>query len=394
MKNRPLVVSLRKRYRAALLSHLTRRRAGSLERAQGFGSQAVSVGLLTHDLSLLHESILVADVLPACPTKDRTSLIKQAAIFFAAAITPIERSPTVTHPATMHLQRFIEALSQRTVELASLNLELNLEIAQRRTVEEDLKKSELNSSNLLTKSNHLQEQLRRISRKIISAQEDERKAISRELHDVIAQTLTGINLRLAALKSEASHNTTGLHRNIALTQELVQKSVNIVHEFARELRPAALDDLGLIPALHSFMKGFTARTGVRTRLVAFPDIETLDIGRRTVLFRVTQEALTNVARHAKASLVTVRIVHLAGMVTLTVTDDGRSFNVQRVLQAKDSNRLGLLGMRERVEMVDGTLSVISAPEKGTTITANLPFQAAPGRKALRPTIPRKKAVRA
>ncbi len=117
---------------------------------------------------------------------------------------------------------------------------------------------------MLEQSDHLQEQLRQLSRQILSAQEEERKEISRELHDVIAQTLTGINVRLAALKKEAAVNTKGLDRNIARTQRLVEKSVDIVHQFARELRPAVLDDLGLIPALHSFMKNFTARTGVRT----------------------------------------------------------------------------------------------------------------------------------
>ncbi|HEX2618266.1 MAG TPA: ATP-binding protein, partial [Flavobacteriales bacterium] len=146
---------------------------------------------------------------------------------------------------------------------------------------------------------------------------------------------------------------------------------------ARELRPAALDDLGLIPALHAFMKSFSVRTGVRSNLVAAPGIESLDIDRRTVLFRVAQEALTNVARHAKARTVTVRIRCQPGQATLIVADDGRSFNVLRALQAKDGNRLGLLGMRERAEMVGGTMVVDSVPGKGTRITASVPFAATP-----------------
>ena len=129
---------------------------------------------------------------------------------------------------------------------------------------------------LLEKSERLQEQLRRLSRQVLSAQEEERKEISRELHDVIAQTLTGINVRLAALKKEASLNTSGLDRNIARTQRLVEKSVDIVHRFARELRPAVLDDLGLIPALQSFMKNFGARTGLFAQLTAFAAVENLD----------------------------------------------------------------------------------------------------------------------
>jgi signal transduction histidine kinase len=184
------------------------------------------------------------------------------------------------------------------VELAASNRELSLEITQRKGVEEALKKSERHYSHLLEQSNRLHGQLRRLSRQILSAQEDERKRISRELHDVIAQTLTGVNLRLATLKKEAALNTKGLDRNIARTQLLVEKSVNIVHQFARELRPAVLDDLGLIPALHSFMKNFTERTGVRTGLTAFAAVEQLDTARRTVLFRVAQEALTNVLKPA------------------------------------------------------------------------------------------------
>ena len=192
------------------------------------------------------------------------------------AITPIEKTHRSAREAAVHLKKFVETLSQRTVELAASNLELSQEIAQRKAAEAALKKSEHHYCQLLEQSDRLQEQLRRLSRQILSAQEDERKEISRELHDVIAQTLTGINVRLAALKKEAALNTKGLDRNIARTQRLVEKSVDIVHQFARELRPAVLDDLGLIPALHSFMKNFTARTGVRTHLTAFAGVEQLD----------------------------------------------------------------------------------------------------------------------
>src|SRR5206468_2392078 len=116
--------------------------------------------------------------------------------------------------------------------------------------------SEQHYGQLLEQSLQMQEQLRRLSRQLLSAQEEERKKISRELHDVIAQTLTSINVRLATLKREAAVNTKGIEENIARTQELVQRSVDIVHRFARELRPTVLDDLGLIPAVHTFLKAF------------------------------------------------------------------------------------------------------------------------------------------
>ena len=223
----------------------------------------------------------------------------------------------------------------------------------------------------LRNANRLQEQLRRLSQRILSAQEEERKKISRELHDVIAQTLTGINIRLATLKQEAMSNATGLGRSIARTQRLVEKSVNMVHQFARELRPAVLDDLGLIPALHSFMKNFTERTGVRTRLTAFAEVERLDTDERTVLFRVAQEALTNVARHAQASRVEVRILKMPGRVCMRIKDDGKSFQVDRVLRGQGGKHLGLLGMKERLEMIGGRFDVESTPGLGTTIQAQI-----------------------
>ncbi|MGH7990744.1 MAG: sensor histidine kinase, partial [Limisphaerales bacterium] len=270
------------------------------------------------------------------------------------------------------LKKFIETLSQHTVELAASNVKLGLEIIQRKAAEEALKKSERHYSQLLEKSDRLQEQLRQLSRQILLAQEDERKKISHELHDVIAQILTGINIRLAALKKEAALNTKGLDRNIARTQRLVEKSVNMVHEFARELRPAVLDDLGLIPALHSFVKLFSKRTRLHVHLKVFAEVEQLDTAKRTVLFRIAQEALTNVSRHAQASRVEVSIQKLPDCICMKIKDDGKSFQVERVMLSRGRKHLGLLGMRERLEIVRGHLDIQSTPGKGTIITAQIP----------------------
>ena len=367
------LTKLSQAYRLALKTHLKSGRQASLASAQGLGGQALAAGLQTLDLAKLHEQILVTEVLPGCRAGKRSALIKQAGIFFAAAITPIEQTHRSGRQAAAQLKKFIETLSRRTVELAASNLELSLEITQRKAAEEALKKSERHYSELLRKSDHLQEQLRRLSRQILSAQEDERKRISRELHDVIAQTLTGINIRLATLKNDAAINTKGLDRNIARTQRLVEKSVNIIHEFARELRPAVLDDLGLIPALHSFVKLFSKRTRIHVHLKAFAGVEQLDSNRRTILYRVAQEALNNVSRHAKASRVDLTIEPMADGLCMKVKDDGKSFQMENVLNAQGRKRLGLLGMRERLEMVGGRFDVESAPGKGTTIIAHLPM---------------------
>jgi len=266
-----------------------------------------------------------------------------------------------------------EATQRRSEVLAASNQKLELEIIRRQVVEKALKKSERDQTRLLEESRRMQEQLRHLSHEILQAQEEERKRISRELHDVIAQTLTSINLRLAALKNEAALNTKGIERSIARTQELVQHSVNIVHRFARELRPTVLDDLGLIPALHTFLKTFKAETGIQVTLSAFAAVEQVHGDKRTVLYRVAQEALNNVARHAQASRVEVSVQKRAGVICMQIKDDGKGFPAERVLHAKKQKRLGLLGMRERMEMVNGSFTIESAPGKGTTILAQIPL---------------------
>src|SRR6185436_14254141 len=253
--------------------------------------------------------------------------------------------------------------------------QLQQEILQRRVVERALKKSEQHSDQLLQESFHLQEQLRGVSHQILSAHEQERKEISRELHDEIAQSLTGINITLATLSIEASANTRGLNRKIARTQRLVERSMESVHRFARQLRPPVLDDLGLIPALHSYLDEFAKRAGIRIRFSAIAAVERLDSEKRTVVYRVVQEALTNVAKHARATLARVTITRqLDGVICLEVRDNGKSFRVQRARFGKGKKRLGLLGMRERVEMVGGRFTVESAPGRGTTIRAQIPLK--------------------
>jgi PAS domain S-box-containing protein len=264
--------------------------------------------------------------------------------------------------------------SQRRVEtLAAANEELKREIVRRQAVQEALKESEHHSRLLLKQSRQMQDQLRLLSRQVLSAQEEERKKISRELHDVIAQTLAGINVRLATLKTDATVNTKHLQRNINRTQQLVQESVDIVHRFARELRPTVLDDVGLIPALHTFMKGFREETGIRVSLSAPAAVEQIRGDERTVLYRIAQEALTNVARHAQASQADVNIQKLDDVLCMTVKDDGKGFAIEDKSQAKKRKRLGLLGMRERLEMVGGKFAVKSTPGKGTTVVAQIPL---------------------
>jgi signal transduction histidine kinase len=255
-------------------------------------------------------------------------------------------------------RKVAEAAQHRLDVMTASNQKLEQEIIRRKALEQALKLSE--------------QQLRHLSHEILLAQEAERKRISRELHDTVLQTLVGISVHLASLTQKPADNSTSLRRKIAQTQRLVEKSLAMVHRFAVELRPTVLDDLGLIPALHTFMKDFKKRTGVQAHLTAYAAVNQLPIGPSGVLYRVALEALNNVAIHAQASAVEVQIKKLPDWICLTITDDGKSFDVKRVLRTKGNGRLGLLGMRERLEMVGGKFSIKSTPGHGTTVTARIP----------------------
>ena len=270
-----------------------------------------------------------------------------------------------------------EATQQRMERLAFANAEANKEIARRRMVEAALIVSERAQRALLAESRQLHQQLRHLTRKLITVQEEERKAISRELHDDVLQTLVGINVELGVLGHGSRVDLPALKRKIARTQRVVTGSIAAVHRFARDLRPSVLDDFGLIPALQAYADSLGARTKLKVRLIAASEVEGLDLSHRTVLFRVAQEALTNVTRHARATLVTIRIRRFPRAVRLEISDNGRSFPVATILRAKHPKRLGLVGMKERIEMVGGKLSIASSPGKGTLVRAEIPIPKIP-----------------
>lgn len=264
-------------------------------------------------------------------------------------------------------------------EIALLKKKLEREIARRERAETALKSGKEHYGELLAQSLLAQEQKKLLARQVILAQEEERRQISRTLHDEVSQILTGINVRLMTLTRSKWVNAKDFTKDIRATRRLVEQSVKIVHRFARELRPVLLDELGLIPALHTFMKTLTRQTGLRIEFTASKEVEKLGNVKRTALFRVVQSALNNVVRHAEAALVVVKIEKVPeGGIALEIHDNGKSFQVDRVLRSKRFNRLGILGMRERIEMLGGTLQVESVPGKGTTIRGMIPFDGKKG----------------
>lgn len=267
-----------------------------------------------------------------------------------------------------------ETAQLRLGVLSAFNLKLKQEIVRRQVVEEELRANRNELSHALRQSRLHQRQLRDLSHRLFWVQEDERKRISRELHDVIAQTLVGINVHLGVLAHRAATEPDSLIREISLTQKLMEQAVDVVHDFARELRPTVLDDLGLVSALQSHMKDFMATTGIRVSLKVFKGIDQLTDKVPTTLFRIVQEALANVARHAKASHVSVCIESFDGILRMSIADDGQGFAVGAKQGAKKNRRLGLIGMRERVEMLGGSFHVDSRPGGPTTVWVEIPLR--------------------
>jgi signal transduction histidine kinase len=292
----------------------------------------------------------------------------------AAVTKAARRAPRGTH---RHLQQRNILLREYAAALARGNRLLKSEVARREATETALRQGRAHYQKLFLESQVMQKKLRQLTHQIIVVQEEERKQISRELHDEVVQTLVGINVELSALTKESSVGLHHVKAKIARTQRLVETSVNAVHRFARDLRPAVLDDLGLIPALHAYCNSLAARKKLRIRMTAFAGVEALNGDRRTVLFRVAQEALNNVVRHARATLVTVNIIRLDRAIRLEIADNGQSFAVGQTLRSRNNKRLGLVGMRERVEMVGGQLTIESAPGRGTTVRAEIPFPSTP-----------------
>ncbi|MES1167516.1 MAG: PAS domain-containing protein, partial [Pseudomonadota bacterium] len=232
-----------------------------------------------------------------------------------------------------HAVQLEETVARRTTQLTKANRQLESSFQAARKAKEEYR-------TLFLSSQVMQKKLRQVTHQALTAQEEERKQISRELHDEVVQMLVGVNVELAALRKGNSVGVHNLRDKIAHTQRLVENSVHSVHRFARGLRPAVLDDLGLIPALHAFSENLAAQKKIKIKLTAFGGVEDLDADKRTVLFRVAQEALTNVVRHAHATEARLVIKKIPGGIRMEISDNGQAFSVKKTLLARNNKRLG------------------------------------------------------
>jgi two-component system, NarL family, sensor histidine kinase UhpB len=210
----------------------------------------------------------------------------------------------------------------------------------------------------------IDDERQRSGRLVLRAQEEERRRLARDLHDEVNQALTAILLRLGAL----SHATPEDEAEIAELKRLVNQAMAELLHLARQLRPTALDDHGLVPAIESQLTRFSAQTGIKAGLRTDSLPEVVQSDSEIVIYRVAQEALSNVAQHANARNVQIDLSSANGHgVELIVRDDGRGFDA-----GETRDTLGLLGMAERARLVGGKLDVQSRPGGGTSLTLQVP----------------------
>ncbi|MGZ4173200.1 MAG: sensor histidine kinase [Solirubrobacteraceae bacterium] len=203
----------------------------------------------------------------------------------------------------------------------------------------------------------LEAERREAGRASIRAQERERRRIAQDLHDEVNQALTAVSLRLQASIEQA---TPALRRELTETKRLTTQAMNELLALARQLRPTVLDDHGLLPALHSQVRDFGEQTRISASFNSRGQVPRLTLEQQLVLYRVTQEGLSNIAQHAEASRVEVEL-SFVGRTVLRITDDGRGFSTAR------KGGLGLTGMRERALMAGGHLSIWSGDGQGTRV---------------------------
>ncbi len=212
------------------------------------------------------------------------------------------------------------------------------------------------------------ERLQGLSRRLVEAQEAERLHIARELHDEAGQVLTTLALSLSPLE-QAAGDPEAVHAHVAQLRQLADATLQSLHRLATDLRPASLDHAGLIAALRQYLRSIEDQHGLEVHFEAVNlAAERLPPATETALFRIVQEALTNVLRHATATRADVVLERHPDRLLLIVEDDGVGFDLQETAK---SSRLGLVGMRERAEMLGGTLTIDTAPGSGTTVVVEV-----------------------
>lgn len=212
-----------------------------------------------------------------------------------------------------------------------------------------------------------QRDLKRLSARLVEAQEIERQALSRELHDQVGQTLTALKIDVARAEQKLDPSQKEIADRLRRARQGAEETLEIIRRLSMLLRPSMLDDIGLSAALSWYAKQFSENTGIRVSLTDDGSADTLPDSHKTSLYRIVQEALTNCARHAEARTAHIHLTSNEDTYVLRIEDDGKGFD-----PANRPRGLGMIGIQERIEEMNGVLKVVSAPGSGAKISVTIP----------------------
>ena len=230
----------------------------------------------------------------------------------------------------------------------------------------------------ITERKHTEEALRALTKRVVEVQEEERQRIARELHDDVCQRLTATKLHLDALDNQIPKSNQSLQKKIRSVRKQLRDSINDVRRISSNLRPLALDDLGLVAALRVLCREFEKENSIKVRFVA-RSVGTI-VGENNIeiaLYRIMQEALANILKHAHAKEVCVTLMYHEDIFSLIIKDDGRGFDLTKQAKRKDHRGFGLMSMRERAQLIGGSIIMTSARGKGTVVHINIPYHTEP-----------------
>ncbi|MFQ5443799.1 MAG: PAS domain S-box protein, partial [Nitrospinales bacterium] len=247
------------------------------------------------------------------------------------------------------------SVSEMNLEERRLFIGIARDITERKKAEEKLRASK--------------EQMRKLYSHLQSVREEERTRIAREVHDELGQELTALKMDLSWLNKKIPLHNKPLVEKILMMNQTLETTIETVQRISGDLRPAILDVLGLAAAIEWQAQVFQKRTGIKYIFKAHPENITLDKDRSTDIFRIFQETLTNVTRHANASEIQIELNHTNGHVVLEIKDNGRGISDS---EAQDANSLGLTGMRERAHLWRGEIQITGQPGNGTTVQLAIP----------------------
>jgi signal transduction histidine kinase len=305
----------------------------------------------------------------AAVLRQRIVPARQSILEIIDSLSALQRASRARHEAEAEL--LYSSAQTRVISLASLAIGVGLIVAIVATRHVGRLEHEIQRRQAAERQNR--RDLERLSARLVTAQEEERRSLARELHDAVGQALTAIKMEMGVAMRGVDTDSRA-RRALDEGRAIAESTLQNVRDMSQLLHPSMLDDFGLPEAVNAHLRSFSKRTGIRTQLTHERMDERLPPEIEVCVYRIVQEALTNVARHSGASSCTVSLVRREGMLQLTIEDDGRG--IDATARGTDARRrLGLIGMRERAQALSGTFVIENRHEGGTRVIVRLPAPA-------------------